>query len=212
MIEPQRLGADREADEARGRRRRRAGRRTARAALGVPRVAACCRRTRRRPARAIPSTASPRARRPPRAAVRRPSRRGRSPGSRTAWRPRWCWMPLVANRSFAPHGMPWSWPRYRPAGELLVGLRGLRQRQLLGERHDALERLAVLLQAREVHLREVGRGHLARADERRERGHRLERQVLEVRRDADDGRGDLEGLRARAGRRRALAGQVGPEA
>ena len=32
-------------------------------------------------------------------------------------------MPLVANRSFAPHGMPCSWPAVPAGGDLLVGLR-----------------------------------------------------------------------------------------
>ena len=42
-----------------------------------------------------------------------------------------------------------------PAGDLLVGLPRLAQRQLLGEIDDAVELRIVLLQAREIQLREL---------------------------------------------------------
>ena len=63
-------------------------------------------------------------------------------------------MPLVAKRSFAPHGMPCSGPRYRPLSPCRP--RRLRQREILGQRHDALQRIAVLLQAGEIHLGQLG--------------------------------------------------------
>src|SRR4029453_8922779 len=65
-----------------------------------------------------------------------------------------------------------------PRLDLLVGLRSLRQRELLGERDHAIERGSVLLQARQIHLRELGRRDLAPADERRQRRHRQEREIL----------------------------------
>ena len=48
-------------------------------------------------------------------------------------------MPLVASRSFAPHGMPCSGPVYLPALISRVGLRRLRERQIFGQRDDAIQ-------------------------------------------------------------------------
>ena len=53
-----------------------------------------------------------------RAGARRPSRRDRAPESLYGFAPQVVWMPLVAKRSFAPHGMPCSGPRYLPAFQL----------------------------------------------------------------------------------------------
>ena len=72
--------------------------------------------------------------------------------------------------------------------QIAVGLRGLREREILGQRHHAVERLAVLLEPRQVHLREVGRRHPPSPDERRQDGDRLEREIVETRGHADRGR------------------------
>ena len=108
-----RLGADREADEPGRRRRSRAGRRSAstRGSRGST-GSSSARGTSGRPAPARPSTAWRRAPRRRRAAARRRWRRSRRPGSDTGAAPHVVRMPLVANRSLAPHGMPCSGPRY----------------------------------------------------------------------------------------------------
>ncbi len=76
-----------------------------------------------------------------------------------------------------------QWSAIVPGLDFLVGARGLRERELFGERDDAVQRIAVPLQAGEIHPGEIGRAHLPAFDQRREHGDRLEREILEVRRD-----------------------------
>ena len=75
------------------------------------------------------------------------------------------------------------------AAGLDLAIRGgrLLEREILGERDDAVELRAVLLQARQIHPGEIGGADVARLDERRERRNRLEREIVE-RRAASRGR------------------------
>ncbi len=90
---------------------------------------------------------------------------------------------------------------------LLVGSGRLLQRQIFGQRDDAMQLLAVSLQAAEIHLGQVGRRHPARFDQRRQRGHRLERQILERRGRANHRPGDGQFGVSRALALRLFAGQ-----
>ena len=87
--------------------------------------------------------------------------------------------------------------------DLLVGLRRLGERQLLGERDDAVELRSVLLQPIEIHLREVGGGDLSTLDEWSQRGDREECEIVE--RGSRRG-GRLEGHFDLRARRRARLG------
>ncbi len=63
--------------------------------------------------------------------------------------------------------------------DLLVGLCRLRERELFGDRDDAVQLRPELLQPIEIHLRQVGRGDLATLDEWRQRGDREKCEIVE---------------------------------
>ena len=68
-----------------------------------------------------------------------------------------------------------------PRADFLVGLRGLRQRQILGERHHAIQFRPVLLQPLEVHLRQIGGRHITTLDQWRQGRHGKEGELVESR-------------------------------
>ena len=112
-------------------------------------------------------------------------------------------MPLVANRSFAPHGRPCSGPRYLPALISRSASAACCQRQVFGQRHVEVQRRLIALEPRQVHLREFGRRHELPLDERGEFRDRPERDVFEIRGPLQRQR-RLRVAHRRARRRRAL--------
>jgi len=69
-----------------------------------------------------------------------------------------------------------------PGRDIRVGLPRLSHRQIVGERHDAIERRVQALQPIEIHRGELDRRHLPRFDQVGQRRDRPERDVLEIRR------------------------------
>jgi hypothetical protein len=65
------------------------------------------------------------------------------------------------------------------APDVAVGLRSLLQREILRERHNAVQAWSVLFQPGEVHPRQVRRRHLPRPDEWRQRGNGEECKLVE---------------------------------
>ena len=173
----ERLAADGEADQSRGGRRGRAGRRAARARRGSHGL------------RVLPPNHwSPIARAPSGqlghqhgAGFLEPGRdrgllvdhpvlelRG-APGRRIA---------RVGDQVLGAPGNAVQRPAILARGDLGVGLRGLLERQILGERDDALQQRVEPLEPAEIELRQLGRAELAGADQGRKLGDRQERQSL----------------------------------
>jgi hypothetical protein len=93
------------------------------------------------------------------------------------------------------------------AGANLSIRRGrLRAREILGQRHHALQRVAVPLQAGEIQLGQLGRGNQPRLDERGERRQRQERDLIVGRACREARAIDVQrGVRRRASRPRRAA-------
>ena len=64
--------------------------------------------------------------------------------------------------------------------DLVIGFGGLRDRQILGERHDAVEDRVVSLQPLQIHRRQFRRRHNAGSDEFAQRAHGFKGQVFDA--------------------------------
>ena len=199
-----RLGADRERDQPRRGRRARSGRRSARAVVGRPRVA----RRAAEPHAALRQRAHRQLGAQHRAGVAQPLDDGRvhlrHPPFVGCGPPR---RPDPFGVEQILHAERDAMQRSAVAAglDLLVSGGGLRARQVLRQRDDAVELIAVVLEPREIHAGEIGRRDPAALDERREDGDRLEGQILQVRRRVRPrrlGDGEPDGARGFARRQR----------
>ena len=88
-------------------------------------------------------------------------------------------MPLVAKRSFAPHGIPCSGPRYLPLLISRSACAAWARASSSVSVTKTVQSRAVLFQALEVHLRQVGGRHVTTLNERREGRHRQEGKIVQ---------------------------------
>ena len=149
------------------------------AALAGPRDSWSVRGTSCRPARARPSTASPAAWRPRRAAARRPWRRSRGPAPGTARRPRSWECPWWRTGPWRPTGCRAADPCSVPARISRSACAACSSARSSVSVTTQFSFGPIPLQAREIHLREVGRRHVTPLDHRRQRGDGQERQIVE---------------------------------